>query len=432
MNYVCLDRRFASYERAQISEPLPYGPLSYWLDPALYQSAQIYFVNFVTDDARDAGEIGYLTSHDYNYINTTKFTYQFVAPNIITVDLGHRVIYGQIDVNKTTAITYNAGVDGNNRMIYPINIQTATYANHTITLTIRQVNPSPLAGALSLQWIVSQSKYRTDSVYVALPRIKKIKLADFIFCDWLLDTIPASGARYTLLINEYASDSFHAAAGNYHFIFNTQAIQAPNINDTYRAPYTAAHLEGNRYADSGFIYDNIGEYVFNSPVDIKDTITVTLGIMGAPLALKSGFDIQNMTFWASVNNYNSNFQVWIKSDLMRQIVNGLLTSGQVQSVLYITELTTSQPELDARAIRYATSPNGFVFMTKTQEINYGLPQRADPAGCQSPFGYMAALAPKSGEEYPPFPVRELCGRVLTCRASFGLLNFRAELILCAS
>ena len=429
MNYICLDRRSATYERVQITEPLPHGLLSYWLDPALYESAEIYFVNFVTDDAQDAAEIEYLTSHTSDYGTTTTWAYQFVEPNIITVDIGSRVIYGQINPSKTTAITYNAGVDGNNRMIYHIDIQTATYANNIITLTISPPKPNPPANSLSLQWTVSQSKYRTDSVYVAVPRIKKIKLADFIFCDWLLDYIPGTGARYTLLINEYAGDSFHSAAGNYHFIFNTQGIQAPNIGSFYRAPYTVAHLEGNRYGSSEFVFDNIGEYEFNSPVDIKNTLTVTLGIQGAPLALKSGFDIHNMSFWASVNNYNSNFQIWIKSDLMRQIVNGLLTINLVQSVVYITELTTNEPELDAQAIKYATSPNGFVFMTKTQDIYYGLPQRLDPAGYQSPFGYMASLKPKYGEEYPAYPPRELCGKILTCRASFGLLNFRVELIL---
>ena len=431
-NYVCLDRRYATSEVVQGAQQLPYGPYSYWLDNTKYISARVYFLNFATDNPSDAAAINSLTAYAPYYFGLNDYLYVFIAPNIIRININPLILNGNILVNKITALALCITSSGSDRVIYPLELQNATYAAGFLTLTLAIPKDYPITKSLSTIWTVSQGKYQQDTIFIPLKKIKKIKLLDFLFYSWLTDIIPPTGARYTVLINEYASNAFHSPLGNYHFIFNTDQISNPR-NDNILV--TLAHLEGNIYPVNDtrtYVNDNIAEYQFDPPVDIKDTLTLTLGIMGQPLALNTGLKIARMTFYISMIDWNSSFQVWIQDcDLIRRVFNGFGPpyNSQIYVIINITELITTEPIADAAAIRYATAPNGFLLLIKTKYSDYGSVQPQDPPGYCSPFGYITSLLKKSGEEYPEYPERELAGNITKCTAVINLLNYRCELIL---
>ena len=433
-NYVCLDRRYASSQVIKSADQLPYGLFSYWLSEAKYNTTTIYFLNFATDSPTDAAAIAYFTYHNSYYADNTvtKLPYVFVEPNKLIVNTLGRTLNGNIILSQTTALAYCRPVNGFSQVIYPLNLQSATYAAGFITLTLSAPRLFSVVKSLSTIWTVSQDKYRSDSVFIPLKKIKKIKLQDFMFYNWLTDTVPDTGAQMTILINEYATNAFQSAAGNYHFIFNIDnKLQPP---DNLGIPVTLAHLEGNIYPVSStrtYVNNNIAEYEFNPPVDIKDTLSITLGVLGVPLPLNAGLYISHMKFYVSLFDWNSNFQIWIQdNDLIRRIVNGLLSPSMTSmtSLITITELTTTNMILDKPAITYATSPNGFILFNKTKYNITGGVQPQDPDGYCCPFGYIASLGKKSGEEYPPYPVNEFVGQIVTCKAFLNLLNYRCELI----
>jgi len=433
-NYVCLDRRYASSEVIQGTEQLPPGPYSYWLDNTKYNTASIYFLNIVTDNPADAATIAYFRlSNSYYADNTvTKLPYVFTAPNILTVNTLGRVLLGNIILNKTAALAYCRPVNGLLQVIYPLDLQSAIYSAGYITLTLSTPRVFPVVKSLSTTWTVSQSKYRENSIFIPIKKIQKIKLLDFLYHNWLTDVIPDTGAMFTVLINEYASNAFQSSLGDYHFIFNiNNKLQTP---DNGSSLVTLAHLEGNIYPvnqTQTYVNDNIAEYQFDPPVDIKDTLTLTLGIMGRPLALNTGIHIYHMKFYVSLIDWKSNFQIWIQgNDLIRKLLNGFSSSSitNVTSFITITELTTTMPDQDAQGIKYATAPNGFILYFKTKYNISGSQQPQDPAGYSSPFGYITSLLQKSGEEYPTYPVKELQGNIITCKAFLNILNYRCELI----
>lgn len=430
-NYVCLDRRYATSEVVQGAQQLPYGPYSYWLDNTKYISARVYFLNFATDNPSDEAAINLLTYHT-PYFGLITYSYVFIAPNIIRININPLILNGNILVNKITALALCITSSGVDQVIYPLELQNVTYAAGFLTLTLAIPKDYPITKSLSTIWTVSQGKYQQDTIFIPLKKIKKIKLLDFLFYSWLTDIIPPTGARYTVLINEYTSNAFHSPLGNYHFIFNTDQINNPR-NDNILV--TLAHLEGNIYPVNDtrtYVNDNIAEYQFDPPVDIKDTLTLTLGIMGQPLALNTGLKIARMTFYISMTDWNSSFQVWIQDcDLIRRVFNGFGPpyNPQIYVIINITELITTEPIADAVAIRYATAPNGFLLLIKPKYSNYGSVQPQDPPGYCSPFGYITSLLKKFGEEYPEYPERELAGHIVKCTAVINLLNYRCELIL---
>ena len=434
--YLCLDRRYAASEVTQSVDQLPYGPYSYWIDPAQYVNSYIFFMRLVTNNPADDNAIANLTYHSQDYNVKYLIPYTFTAPNIIVINIVY-LLQGQIDIGKTIIITQNIPSNGSDRKHYPIEIAKAVINANIITFTLATPRVFPVTKALSTTWTVSQNKYRSDSIFIDKKKIKKIKLLDFMFCNWLTTYMPTTSTRLTLLINEYTTNAFQSATGNYHYIFNTdRTLITPNSSGPMMVPMTLAHLEGNIYpVDNSrqYVNDNIAEFVFEPPVDVKDTLTLTLGVMGMPIGLyDQTLHISRMQFFVGLIDWNSTFQVWIQgNEVLRQFHNNLIQGGLPYFYCYITiaELITTELEADAVAITYATSPNGFIMYSKSIIPWFGSRMPVDPAGYCSPFGYMVSLLQKQGEEYPTYPPHELMGKIVKCTAFMQILNYRCELVI---
>jgi hypothetical protein len=413
-HYITLDRRYAASESAVQVDTPPYGLLSYWLDHQQYTQNRIIFSALVTDNHNDNSVI-----YRLSVLRLAPY-YTFTAPNIITVDMTPCPLLGNIDVNNSKLFTYNVPAAPFMWMYYPLEIDHITNNITDLIITLATPVVRLFKRSQSLTWDVTQNKYLEKSAYIPIGKIKKIKLMDFVFFSNLIG-VPASGARLTLLINEYRSNAFQSSLGNYHYIFNTSPATLNTL------PFTIGHLEGNQYGGE-YVNANMAEFTFDPPVDVKDTLTLTLGLMGVPIFLSSQLTLSRMSFYNPSPDWNSSFQVWIHGEFIYNYVNGkypTLPNG-FYALVSITNFKTDSPK-DSAAIAYASALCGFkIDIRQFTQRQFKNTQKPDPIGYSSPFGYLVSLNEIGGQEYPPYPLRDLQGNILSCNMQMSILNCKFE------
>ena len=469
--YISLDRRFKSSETSIYDKNAIIDNLSTYLQPG---NTICTITNFNTlNPSADASIITQITSglllNDIYYDSNNNA--QLVFFNIVAINIGQIILNAEIDfsaINTFCAIPTTT--------VASISIvQQTPYFNNGFLITtpfIMLVTVTSLTNSeglysyynqtTTLTWEITHSKF-TQGVYIPedVKKIKSIKLMDFTFCDLITDAIQTfDGARITILLHEYQTQSFSMGDRNFHFcacIRNIDSISGKYLNTyaaiTYYMPFSVAAVEGGHLdklteleQPDRTINNNNGVFEFNPPIDVQSTMTISLGIPDSIMPLYyDRAQIKQIQYFPNPSNATGNqYIILISSQFLFKVFNKLFYKAPFNnvtlfsSIVYIEELTTDNPA-DIDTILFLKRNVGFMGICSLSQNPYPLfntillseELQLTPQGVDNPFGFQITLFPILSYDKSTLvfsrQTNGIAGNVISGTAYFEILNMRFEL-----